>query len=204
MNKLFTTLAITIGISIIATVTISFIRSEAKASLQFRTLYHQVQLFIGNEGDYYNKVSYPQSTPEIAYDDFFIEIVHQGQLELPFWAKWPLSNELTDLESDYFIQKVEYISITSDRPFLDYNPGDDIADLFLVEKKESLFAEPHREENLLAHVKDVQLKDFSSFLYTLSRAPKYSGTYQFTFNYILSDGNKLTATSRQLNLKGEG
>jgi len=204
MKKLFTTLAMAIGFSIIATFAFITLRSEAKATLQFRALYHQVQLFIGNEGDYYNKVSYPQSTPEIAYDDFFIEIVHQGQLEAPFWAKWPLLNDLHDIESEYFTQKVEYISITSDRPFLDYSPGENIADLFLVEKKEKLFQDTQGQENLLEYVKDIQLKDFSSFLYTLSKAPNESGVYQFTFNYILSDGNKLTATSRQLNIKGEG
>ena len=203
MKKLFITLAMAIGFSILATFAFQKIKSEAKASLQFRTLYHQVQLFIGNEADYYNKVTYPQSTPEVAYDDFFIEIVHQGQLESPFWARWPLSYSLEDIESDYFSQKVEYISITSDRPFLDYDPGDNIAELFWVEKKENLFQENPRQENLLEQVKDVRLKDFSSFLYTLSKAPSQSGVYQFTFNYVLSDGNKLTATSRQLNIRGE-
>jgi len=203
MKKLYITLVLAAGFSMIATILFLKVKSEAKASLQFRSLYHQVQLFIGNEGDYYNKVTYPQSAPEIEYDDFFIEIVHQGQVESPFWAKWPIYNKLVEADSDYFSQKVVFISITSDRSFLNYNPGDNLADLFLVEKKESLFLENHRQENLLMNVKDIHLKDFSSFLYTLSKAPSQSGVYQFTFNYVLSDGNKLSATSRQLNIKGE-
>lgn len=201
MKKLFTTVAMAVGFSIIATY--AFFHFRAEAHLEFRSLYHQVQLFIGNEGDYYNKVTYPQSAPEVAYDDFFIEIVHQGQLESPFWTKWGLASSVELTEPEYFTQKVKYISITSDQPYLDYDPGDNIADLFYVEKKENLYHAIPYEETLLKHLTDIRLKDFSSFLYTLSKAPQQSGIYQFTFNYILSDGKKLTATSRQLHIRGE-
>lgn len=203
MKRLFTTVAMAVGFSTIATFAFLHLRAEAKANLQFRSLYHQVQMFIGNEGDYYNKVTYPQSTPEVAYDDFFIEIVHQGQLESSFLTKLGLSSPVDLSEPEYFTQKVKYISITSDQPFLDYKPGDDLAELFVVEKKESLHNTILTEETLLKQLTDIRLKDFSSFLYTLSRAPKKSGVYQFTFNYVLSDGKKLSATSRQLNIRGE-
>jgi len=203
MKKLFTTVAMAIGVSTIATISLFQFREDAKANLEFRSLYHQVQLFMGNEGDYYNKVTYPQSTPEVSYDDFFIEIVHQGQIESSFWSKWGFSSYGVLDEPQYFTQKVKYISVTSDRPFLDYNPGDNLADLFLVEKKENVYQDIPSNETLIEHITDIHLKDFSSFLYTLSKAPKQSGIYQFTFNYVLSDGKKLSATSRQLNIRGE-
>jgi len=203
MKKLFTTVAMAVGFSTIATFAFFHLREEAKANLEFRSLYHQVQLFIGSEGDYHNKVTYPQSAPEVAYDDFFIEIVHQGQLESPFWAKWGLSTHIDLSEQEYFTQKVKYISITSDQSFLGYDPGENLAELFLVEKKENLYHDNLPNETMIGQITDIQLKDFSSFLYTLSKAPKQSGVYQFTFNYILSDGKKLSATSRQLNIRGE-
>lgn len=203
MKRLFTTVAMAVGFSTIATFTFFQLRAEAQANLEFRSLYHQVQMFIGNEGDYYNKVTYPQSTPEVGFDDFFIEIVHQGQLESPFWMKWGLANQKDLIEPEYFTQKVKYISITSDQPFLDYNPGDDLSEIFLVEKKENLNNNIPTDEPFLKQLRDIRLKDFSSFLFTLSTAPTQSGIYQFTFNYILSDGKKLSATSRQLNIRGE-
>jgi len=173
MKKLFTTVAMAVGFSTIATY--AFFHLRAEAQLEFRSLYHQVQLFIGNDSDYYNKVTYPQSAPEVAYDDFFIEIIHQGQLESPFWSKWGLTTKVDLTEPEYFTQKVKYISITSDQPYLDYDPGDNIADLFYVEKRENLYHNIPYEQTILQHVTDIRLKDFSSFLYTLSKAPKQSG-----------------------------
>ena len=178
------------------------LKYEAKECLQFKALYHQVQMFVGHEGDYQNKVSYPQSQPEIAYDDFFIEIVHHGQVELPFWLKLGFK-DLEEGAPEFFAQELKYISIISDQPFLDYNPGEDLADLFIVEKKENLYLGIGSAEVAPNLIKDVRLRDFSSFLYTLSKAPKETAIHQFTFKYMLSDGNTLTSTSRELNIRGE-
>ncbi|KEO75376.1 hypothetical protein [Anditalea andensis] len=203
MKRLFTTMAIAILFSMMATYAFFYFMAEAKIDHQFKSLYHQVQMFIGSERDYFNKVTYPLSAPEVAYRDFFIEIVPQGPPDNSIWSKWGLSSHLNEVEPEFFVQKVKHISITTDKHFLGYDPGEDISDLFKVKNKHHQYEGNSSEETLLRQLTEIKVNDFSSFLYTLSKGPEHSGIYQFTFNYVLSDGKILTASSQQLNLRGE-
>jgi hypothetical protein len=171
-----------------------------KKELEFSALYVQVLMFLGSEKDHYNHVTYPQATPELHYDDFFIEIVHQGQLSKPVWKAWGVGQLVSEEPlSDSFVQKIKSINIYSDAPFGNLEPGEDLKDFFYIEKKLPM---GKGEKLTLEQLTETKIEDFSAFLFTLKQAPWERSFHRFTITYELNDGKILSTTSRALNIKG--
>jgi hypothetical protein len=200
MKRVVTILILTFLLTSSLTFLYAVMHPSNKKELEFSALYVQVLMFMGSEKEYYNHVTYPQATPELNYDDFFIEIVHQGQLSKPVWKTWGVGQLVSEEPlSDSFLQKIKNINISSDAPFGNLEPGEDLKEFFDIEKKLPM----GKGEKLTAQqLIETKIEDFSAFLFTLKQAPLERSFHRFTITYELNDGKILSTTSRALNIKG--
>ncbi|MBS9523003.1 hypothetical protein KIH41_06015 [Litoribacter ruber] len=177
---------------------------SGKKELVFSGLYEQVNVFIGNSKDYFNYVSYPQSSPTVSYNEFFIEIVHQGKMltRPDFFRLLGFQRDEKD-NPDNFAQNIQDIQILSDNDFQDLPAGEDLKRFFSIEKK---VGPKYPAECIVLDVEELaelKLRDFSTFLFTLKNAPKATSTHRFKIIYQLTDGKVLETISRPITVMGQ-
>ncbi|WP_143960517.1 hypothetical protein [Litoribacter populi] len=202
MKKAFTSLFFIFALLAVF-ITVNKVYS-GKKELVFSGLYEQVNVFLGSGKDYFNYVSYPQSSPTVSFDEFFIEIVHQGKmLSQPDVFKFFGVSRMDMDMPDSFTQRIQDIQIFSDNTFHDIQPGEDLKRFFSIEKKVGPKYPAECIKLEVEELADLKLRDFSTFLFTLKDAPELTSTHRFKIIYELTDGKVLESISRPITVLGQ-